>query len=300
MLNWQDVIKRSGCSAFLILLAGAMASCSAPSETPTTGGNGYVPKDAGVATGQVLEHHLWDRGGLNWASLSLRDGNGDWVTGRNLDDFQLSETLLDADGNVLDGPQPITFDQPDYQFDGPGFWERTVTDEKLDIVFIVDTSGTMEGEMPAIRNELHGFLNRLQTNHTDFRMGIIGDQWFPGDYDVFPLRGPMMAAELHAAIDDYLVTAGEWWAPNTGYDSILHALGEMPWRAEPDVRRVIVLITDTLPQSVYGTFLARQYLLQPQRGGAGPAGHGHRVLLQSARHPGWGHGAPGYGVLHPR
>jgi hypothetical protein len=196
----------------------------------------------------LVEHHLWDRGGLNWASVTLKNAAGDWVTGRELADFELTETLLED-------TQPITFDKESYQFDGPGFWERSVTDQKLDIVFIVDTSGTMSQEIGDIRTELHAFLDRLLLEHVDFRMGLIGDEWAPGDYDPFPLRGPMMAAEIHAAIDDYyLDTAGEWWEPNTGYDSILHALGEMRWRQDSDVRRVIVLITDTLPQSVYGSF----------------------------------------------
>jgi len=250
-MGHQHIAGKGARHGLLLLLTAALAGCGEPVDSPFPTEKNTLPSAVGLV--QVAEHRLWDGGGLNWASLSLKDGNGNQVTGRTLNDFQLSETLLDADGNVLDGPQAITFDQPDYQFDGPGFWERTVSDEKLDIVFVVDTSGTMSDEMPAIRSELHDFLDRLQANHTDFRLGLIADQWAPGDYEVFPLRGPMMATELHTAIDA-LNTSGEWWVPDTGYDSILHALGEMPWREDTDVRRVVVLITDTLPQSAYGSY----------------------------------------------
>ncbi len=246
-----DVLRKPLKTLTPALFIVTLASCDQPNNGSPSSTMEATPTTVAIAN--LIEHQLWDGGGLNWASLSIKDDNGDSVTGRTLTDFQLTETLLDADGNVIDGPQPITFDQPAYQFDGPGFWERTVSDEKLDIVFVVDTSGTMSEEMPAIRGELHDFLDRLQANHTDFRLGLIADQWAPGDYEAYPLRGPMMATELHAAIDG-LNTSGEWWEPDTGYDSILHALGEMPWREDTGVRRVVVLITDTLPQSAYGSY----------------------------------------------
>jgi phosphate uptake regulator len=214
----------------------------------------------------INDYNLWDRGAgrdLVWASLSLKDAAGNWVLGRTVDDFELNETLLDASGAVVAGPTPITFSDPGsyYQFYGPGFWERTITDEKLDIVFIVDTSGTMSDEMPDIRSELHEFVDRLQAQHVDFRFAIIGDDWVPGSQDIFPsddntpfpFSGVMEATEIHAAIDDYyLTTAGEAWVPNTGYDSLMLAT-IFDWRTDPDLRKVIVLITDTVPQSVYGT-----------------------------------------------
>ena len=249
----RHIAGKGARNGLLFLVTAALAGCGEPLTPPATLEKNALPSAVGLA--QVVEHRLWDRGGLNWASLSLQDSNGDWVTGRQLADFRLTETLLDAGGNVIGGPRTITFDQPLYQFDGPGFWERTVTDEKLDIVFIVDTTSSMEEEMPAIRNELHDFLDRLLANHSDFRLGLVGMESTVGGYDAHPLRGPMMAAELHAAIDGhYLDLVGEGWDPPTAYDAILQALGEMPWRDEPDVRRVLVVITDTLPQSAYGAY----------------------------------------------
>jgi hypothetical protein len=211
----------------------------------------------------INDYKHWDRGAgrdLVWASISLKDAAGNWVRGRTLVDFELTETLLDDQGVVVAGPTPITFDEPDYQFDGPGFWERSITEEKLDIVFIVDGSGTMSEEMPGIRDELHDFVERLKSHHVDFRMAAICDEWSPGSHDIFPsdentpfpFSGVMEAAEIHDWIDS-ITTSGEWWEPNTGYDSLMLATA-FDWRTDPNVRKVIVLITDTVPQSVYGTF----------------------------------------------
>ena len=208
----------------------------------------------------INDYKLWDRGAeLVWASVSLKNAAGNWVLDRTVDDFELYETLLDDKGAVVEGPTLITFDEPAYQFDGPGFWERSITEEKLDIVFIVDVSGTMDDEMPGIRDELHDFVYRLKSHHVDFRMAAIYDHWEPGWQEIFPsnnntpfpFSGVMEADEIHVWIDS-LATVGESWVPNTGYDSLMLAT-TFDWRTDPNVRKVIVLITDTVPQSVYGT-----------------------------------------------
>jgi hypothetical protein len=212
----------------------------------------------------INAYKLWERGAgydLVWASVSLKDSAGNWVLGRTVDDFELTETLLNASDVVVAGPTPITFSDPGtyYQFDGPGFWERTITEEKMDIVFIVDGSGTMSDEMPGIRDELHDFVDRLKSHHVDFRMAAICDSLSSASQDIypsddntpFPFSGVMEAAEIHDWID-FIISAGESWVPNTGYDSLMLAT-TFDWRTDPNVRKVIVLITDTLPQSVYGT-----------------------------------------------
>lgn len=214
----------------------------------------------------VNDHALWDRGAgkdLVWASVTLKNTLDDFVTGRVSDDFTLTETLLDADSNVVDQAQVQFQAAPytSYQFYGPGFWERTVSSEKVDVLFIVDGTGTMSDEIAAIRSEMHDFVNRLQTNHVDFRMAAIRDDQVPGANDIlpednnapFPFHGVMHVEDIHEWIDARIVTAGENWEPTTGYDSLMLAT-LFDWRNEPDVRKIIVLITDTLPQSVYGTF----------------------------------------------
>ncbi len=202
---------------------------------------------------RLLEHRTWERDGEQWAAVTLTDASGAFVTGRALSDFSITETLI-RDGAEL-ATRTVAFDEPLYQFDGPGFWERAVTGRKLDVVFIVDTSGTMEEELPDIASQLHAFVDRLQAGRIDFQVAVVADFQHPEYFDPTPFFGPMEVDELRTAIDN--VAAGYWgegWIPNTGYDSILWALDRLPWRQEPDVERLLVLITDTYPQSVYGNF----------------------------------------------
>ena len=241
----------------LAILVAALGGCGDGLESSSSRSSSASMNVVGPGF-SIDEYHFWDQEpDLVWTSVSLKDAAGNWVTGRTMDDFELTETLLDASGNVVAEPVTIDLSDPDtyFPFDGPSFWERSVTEQKLDIVFIVDTSWTMEGEMPDIRSELHDFVDRLKDEYVDFRLGIIGDEWMPEDTDTFPFHGVMEAAEIHDAIDDYyLHTAGEWWKPNTGYDSLMLATAEFDWRTDPDVRKLIVIITDTLPQSAYGNF----------------------------------------------
>ena len=123
---------------------------------------------------------FWGGGGTYWeksyvwASVSVKGSTDNWVTGLSLNDFKLSEELLDSTGHVIQD-RPITFDRTGYscQFDGDGFWERTVTSEKLDIIFLIDMTGSMEKEMAKIHSELHEFVNRLEATHVDFRVAIV-------------------------------------------------------------------------------------------------------------------------------
>lgn len=209
---------------------------------------------------------LWDHAmgkELLWASVSMKDPEGKWVTGLSLKDFNLSEALLDSQGNVIQ-ELPITFNRPNsyYQFYGEGFWEKSVTSEKLDIVFLLDKSGSMEDEMPGIYSELHKLVNRLQSEHVDFRMAIVKYDWSPignspaQSYDhwafTMPFRGTMEAKEIHQWLDNVQLTGGEWWEPAASYDQLMLAISELEFRKE--ARKVVVIVTDSPAQNVYGTF----------------------------------------------
>ncbi len=201
----------------------------------------------------VNEHMLWSEGyDRVWAAVSVRDSGGKWVTGLRLADFELTESLISPSQQVLQ-ERVITFDKPDYQFDGPGFWERSVTGEKLDIVCAVDMTGSMREEMPGIVRELHRLVDRLESNHVDFRIGIIkygSDVPSVDDSFNLPFHGVMETREFHEWLDQVQSTGGEWYLPCVGYDVVLFA-SQLDFR--PGARRVIVVISDSVPQTVYGT-----------------------------------------------
>jgi hypothetical protein len=160
----------------------------------------------------------WEQSYL-WASVSVKDSKGNWVTGLSLNNFSLSEALINSTGHVIQ-ERLITFDKPGYdcQFEGDGFWERSVTSEKLDIVFLIDMTGSMEEEMPVIHSELHEFVNRLQSEHVDFRIAIVKYEGstkgnYPADSygswtATMPFRGVMEIKEIHQWLDNVQLSGG--------------------------------------------------------------------------------------------
>jgi hypothetical protein len=207
----------------------------------------------------VNDFSQWDAG-LVWASVSVKGSNGNWVTGLTLADFQLTEALLSPSGDVIQ-ERTITFDEPDYQFHGPGFWERSVTAEKLDIVFVVDRAQSLADEMP-IRWELHEFVNRLQSSHVDFRFGAISYAFNTGFWEglyVLPFHGIMEAEEIGPWIDDGIGGSAEDWMPTVTYDALMFATDATEFDFRQDARKVIVVISDGLPQTIYGSWWHPQH-----------------------------------------
>ncbi|MBO3808171.1 MAG: VWA domain-containing protein [Candidatus Brockarchaeota archaeon] len=188
----------------------------------------------------VNNFSLWDQSAgknLLWASVSMKDSAGNLVAGLSLKDFNLSETLLDSKENVIQ-ELSITFidyafgeANSYYQFYGDGFWERSVTSEKLDIVFLVDMTGSMEGEMSGIHSELHEFVNRLLSEHVDFRISIVKYEGSTVENSpaesytdwafTMPFRGVMEAEEIHQWLDHVQLSGGEWWDPAASYDQLM-------------------------------------------------------------------------------
>jgi hypothetical protein len=211
----------------------------------------------------VQDHALWDIRGTSvkvWASVSVKDSTDGWVTGLKLNDFWLSEALLSPTGEILE-EHAITFDEPNYQFNGPGFWERSVTAEKLDIVFVIDITGSMNDEMPGIWDELTELADRLLVNRVDFRIGFITYRPTISDHHIYGFYNVMYVDELYNFLNNHPGTIGENWEPTPAYDFLMLAthsqmdrsvLSHLEYRN--DARRVIVVITDTIPQSVYGNW----------------------------------------------
>jgi len=208
----------------------------------------------------VNEFSQWDAG-LVWASVSVKRSNGNWVTGLTLDDFQLTEAMISPSQEVIE-ERTITFDEPGYQFHGPGFWERSVTAEKLDIVFVVDSVGSLADEMPGIRSELHEFVNRLQSSHVDFRFGAISYCFSTGFWKgvfLLPFHGIMEAEEIGPWIDRGIEGWREAWMPTVTYDALMFATDATEFDFRQDARKVIVVITDGIPQTIYGSWWHPQH-----------------------------------------
>ena len=186
--------------------------------------------------------------------LSVEDLAGGWAAGLPIGKFRLTEQLVwKADGSVQGEAQ---IDLPTQMADvwrEAGLFERTRTPEKMDIVFILDTTGSMGADLPGIRDQMHGFVDLLVENHVDFRIAGSAISDNPAEFANHPFRrflGPLEIDRLREAIDG-MDGGGEWWAPSVVYDAILFT----NWFGfREGARKIAVVITDIPPMTVYGTF----------------------------------------------
>jgi len=186
-------------------------------------------------------------------AVSVKDGEIP-VTGLSIEDFTITETLVDEYGNVLSKAE-IAPEQREDQFGGIGFWERSVSSSKIDLVFLIDATGSMADQIESIKSELKEFVNRLEEDASDFRVAVLRFEASsleePGRKSPdHPFYGVMERDGLLLAIEE-IETAGEWHINTWSYDAILFG-SQLEFRE--DSRAVMVVITDTLPETVYGPF----------------------------------------------
>ncbi|ABV33655.1 MULTISPECIES: vWA domain-containing protein [Pseudothermotoga] len=164
----------------------------------------------------LREFELWDRDGLVnsiWCSVTVKDGLS-FVPDLSLNNFEITETAYDKYGDLIE-ERPVSFDNIYYQFDGEGFWEKSVNSDKLDIVFLIDCTGSMYERMEEIKEELLKFVDRLRANNTDFRIvvaeySVEDEPGWPSGNEADRFLGPAMINEIKHEIQE-LGTAGEGW-----------------------------------------------------------------------------------------
>jgi len=125
-------------------------------------------------------------------SSELRGRGATPVIGLTLADFTVTEQRIDdATSETLETNVCTFEDPPSYQFDGPGFWEQSLTAAKTDIVFVIDQSGTMKEHLDDTRAAIEGLITRLQANHVDFRMRFVEVESTPSATVPYPFRSTM-------------------------------------------------------------------------------------------------------------
>jgi len=200
----------------------------------------------------TVAEHGWRGNSINssdwiYATLQLTDNSGRPVTGRSLDDFTITESMvLLPDGQLIDGPAEV-----DVGHSGDGhFHEETLGDSRIDVVVLVDDSGSMGPNAAHIRGQLHALVDRLIAGHHDFRFAFSTFDNTPGVRQELAMLGVGEQKLIHGAIDSWTNT-GEWHLPSQAYYALL-------WTdylyLRPAARKVCVIITDVIPQTPYGTF----------------------------------------------
>ncbi|MFO7973495.1 MAG: dockerin type I domain-containing protein [Candidatus Hydrogenedentota bacterium] len=187
-----------------------------------------------------------------WCAVSVKDGSGEFITGLSLADFELTESIVSPTTGTISGPETIDIAaQIDPEHSEAGFWETSVGGMPLDVVFLVDVTASMEDDMQGIKAQANAFIDRLIANHIDFRMAALAFQTVPNQMDIVPFYGPMEVERLREGIEHEFYAAGENWRPSVAYDALLLT----PWLGfREEAQKLVVAITDVVPQTVYGTF----------------------------------------------
>ncbi len=125
---------------------------------------------------------------------------------------------------------------------------------KLDIVFVIDNSGSMVSFMPAIKTETsYWYTNNW---NMDLRVGVVGA---PAPHQATPV--PTVIQDLTPNSADFLValqaqdgTSGTGNEPNLDAINML-TQGTLPMAWRPGAAHVIVVYSDELPQTYGSTTL---------------------------------------------
>jgi len=188
-----------------------------------------------------------------FVSFSLKDNQGQWISGLKLEDVQVSESIVSKTGDRIADPYvvDIALQKENEDTQEAGLRERSVSAEKMDIILLIDGSGTMSKAMPGIEQEIQRLIDRLLEAHVDFRIAMVIFNEVPILCDYLRFYDCMEVDKLREEVESICQTGTEWWSPTTAYDALLFT----PWLGfREEARKISVIITDIIPQTVYGTY----------------------------------------------
>lgn len=154
--------------------------------------------------------------------VSVTDEAGQPIAGLKQEDFDLKE----------DG-QPVEV----LEFAGIG------SDRPVDIVFVFDTTGSMDNEIEGVKNTSIAFANKLRDSNRDFRLGLVafGDEIRSVDNRDGSLTAD--AEEFKRWVGRLRANGGDD-GEELSLDALLRG-SEMRFR--PDAQKILLLITDAPP-----------------------------------------------------
>jgi len=186
-----------------------------------------------------------------WCSVTVADDQGWPITGLGYQDFEIIESMVRiSDGQtVAENVIPLKEQSGESAYDF-GLFERSVTGQKLDIVFLTDSTGSFDDDGTDVRGEVGRFIEKLAAAHVDFRVAAVNFDETPDGPGHCEFYGPEALDLLAKDLDLVITTSGDGWDPTCAYDALLFT----PYLGfRPEARKVAVLLTDIVPQTVYGT-----------------------------------------------
>ena len=138
-----------------------------------------------------------------------------------------------------------------------GIWEATLVDTPLDLLILIDTTGSMTDALDGVESSVSAIIDEVATDFPDFRVALAdfkdNPDWDgnPGDY-VYQADVPFTSGTA-GGVDALnnglsgLYASGGGDIPEASYSALANGLaanGIGAWRTGTDTERVIVLITD--------------------------------------------------------
>ncbi|MCA9674298.1 MAG: VWA domain-containing protein, partial [Myxococcales bacterium] len=129
-----------------------------------------------------------------------------------------------------------------------GIFDDGLPSGPVDVVFVVDTTGSMGDDIDAVRRDMREILDHLRRHNPDYRVGVVAYRDVDDDY----LTRTFLAltrddARIQQAITALTVGGGDDWREHV-YAGINTALGQ-PWR--PEASQHIILMGDAPPHDDY-------------------------------------------------
>ena len=135
----------------------------------------------------------------------------------------------------------------------------TTQNRKVDIVFIIDTSESMQDDIDAAARHLNKMIDRFQETNLDFTLGIVRFhhslvyEWLGMDITISPQTSNV--EEIRKILRSMRVSGGE-----RALDALMQAISEVKFRSGAD--RHFILVTD---EYVKGTYSVAEVLKAAKR-----------------------------------
>ena len=115
---------------------------------------------------------------------------------------------------------------------------------KVDIVFIVDVTGSMGEEINGVKSSMINFINDLESSGLDAKVAIVPyDDYVPTkDYTYSPSWLDLSNLSDASSYVGDLIAAGGGDFPENAYGAIMYAWNNVSWRS--DSQRIFILLTD--------------------------------------------------------
>lgn len=107
---------------------------------------------------------------------------------------------------------------------------------KLDVVFLLDTSGSMYDNILEVSNQLSYMASTWEQHGLDYRVGLVKFKYAPSSLRIFPMTTDITKFER------ILRNTTHVGGPERAYDALVEAAARVDFR--PDVDRHFVLVTD--------------------------------------------------------